>query len=124
MGPIIDEIKHFVREHYQLWNEQKREELLALCDAIAPNGYTIEYVGRPVQDGRQGWDEMFAHYGGKVRTDIKLLIANGDEVATQIDNVFVGEDRNVPSLETYRVADGKLAIRYFHREAPRTEDQR
>ncbi len=114
-GPSEQEIETFLRDQYRLWSEDKVEEMLALFRVIAPRGYTIEYVGQPVQEGEQAMAEMIAQYRGKVRTDLLQLIVNGNEAAACIDNVFVGETVGVPSIETYRFAAGQLAIRYYHK---------
>lgn len=113
-NPTSEEIAKFVREQYLLWNDQKREELMAYFRRMAPNGFIIEYVGKPPQEGEQAMDEMFAQYGGKVRTDLLQLLVNGNEAASYVDNRFLEKDVGMPSIETYKFEDGKLHVRYFH----------
>ncbi|WP_380879589.1 hypothetical protein ACFB49_23120 [Sphingomonas sp. DBB INV C78] len=113
-NPSSDEIATFLREQYLLWNDQKRDELMAYFRRMAPNGFTIEYVGRLPQDGEQAMEEMFAQYGGKCRTDLLQLLVNGNEAATYVDNRFVDTDVGMPSIETYKFEDGRMQIRYFH----------
>src|SRR3546814_18011550 len=56
-----------VRANYRLWNEEKRAELTALFEKLGPNGYSIEYVGSPVQDGAKAMDEMWDQYRSEER---------------------------------------------------------
>lgn len=111
-----DQIADFLRLQYQLWNEQKREELNAAFKAVAPNRLVIEYIGSPPLDGWRALDEMWELYGGKVRTDVAHLVVNGNEAAVYVRNVRLLEKdaHSVGSIETYRFQDGDLFIRYYH----------
>jgi hypothetical protein len=114
-NPSPAEIEKFLREQYQLWNDRDRDGIFACFRKIAPNGFTVEYVGGSFQDGERAMNEMFEVYGGKVRTDVLQLLVNGNEAATYIDNVELKPNgRHIPSLETYLFKDGKLHVRYFH----------
>src|SRR3546814_19509087 len=77
-----------VRANYRLWNEEKREELTALFEKLGPNGYTIEYVGSPVQDGAKAMDEMGDQYGGVCTTELGELIVNGKADPAFVQNLI------------------------------------
>lgn len=108
------EITTFLTEQYRLWSENKIDEMMALFSEIAPNGYTIEYVGQGPIDGPKGMADMIAEHAGKIRTDIVHLFVNGNEAAAVINNVVNETGAVMPSVDTYRFEDGTLAARYFH----------
>src|SRR3546814_18641431 len=62
-------------------------------------------------------DEMWDQYGGVCTTELVELIVNGNEAAAFVQNHMKTDDGivTIPSLETYKVENGKLHIRYFHR---------
>jgi len=102
-----------------LWNEGKRTELDQLFRSLGPNGFTIEYVGAEPVDGVKAMEDMWAEYGGKCTTEALEVIFNGSEGAAYIANHMQSPDGvlTIPSLETYKITDGRLTIRYFHRTA-------
>ena len=108
-----------IRDNYRLWNEGKRDELAALFFRMAPQGFSIEYVGSPAVDGPVAMDAMWRDYGGKCLTEPIEVIVNGSEGAAYVANHLRTEDgvTILPSLEIYHIADGKLTVRYFHRTA-------
>ncbi|MDH2133349.1 hypothetical protein N5J77_19645 [Sphingobium yanoikuyae] len=113
---VLD-LEQAIRDNYRLWNEGKRDELDRLFRALGPEGFTIEYVGSPAVDGDAAMAGMWAEYGGKCMTEPLEVIVNGSEGAAYVVNRLQTKDGAVtlPSLETYKVADGRLTIRYFHR---------
>ena len=108
-----------IRDTYRLWNEGSYEELNTLFRTMGPNGFSIEYVGSPAVDGPAAIEAMWLQYGGKCTTEAVEVIVNGSEGAAYVANHLQTEEgvTILPSLETYRVDDGKLTIRYFHRTA-------
>jgi limonene-1,2-epoxide hydrolase len=116
--PTDEQIASFITDQYRLWSEDKVEEMLALFQQIAPGGYTIQYVGQPVQEGEPAMAEMIHQYRGKVRTDLLQLIVNGNEAAAHVANRFVENGASMPSIETYRFDGGRMEIRYFHQPVP------
>ncbi len=116
--PGSAEIERFIRDQYRLWSDDRVEEMLELFRTIAPAGYTIEYVGRGVEDGDASMAAMIDQYRGKVLTHLRRLIVNGSEAAAVVDNEFVASGHVMPSIETYRFEGGRMAIRYFHETAP------
>lgn len=115
---VID-LEQGIRDNYRLWSEGKREELDRLFRALGPKGFSIEYVGSPPVEGAQAMAEMWDEYGGKCTTEALEVIVNGNEGAAYVANHLQTDDGIVtlPSLETYKVEDGRLHIRYFHRTA-------
>src|SRR5690606_16648714 len=112
-----DEIfKQAIEDNYRLWNENKIDDLLALFDKMGPEGFTIEYVGQEPVEGKKAIADMWAQYGGKSPAKPQLVLVNGNEGAAYVLN-YVQTDKGemvLPSLETYKVEDGKLTIRYYH----------
>ncbi len=115
--PVMLDLEQAIRDNYRLWNEGKRGELDQLFRSLGPIGFTIEYVGAPAIDGGKAMEEMWAEYGGKCTTEPLEVIVNGSEGAAYVANHLKTQDGivTIPSLETYKVADGRLTIRYFHR---------
>tara|TARA_R110000787_G_scaffold79023_9_gene172788 strand:- start:5819 stop:6190 length:372 start_codon:yes stop_codon:yes gene_type:complete len=113
------DLEQAIRDNYRLWNEGKREELDRLFAAMGPDGFTIEYVGAPSIDGPTAMADMWTKYGGQCITEPVEVIVNGSEGAAYVANRLQTPDGVVtlPSLETYKVEDGRLTIRYFHRAA-------
>ena len=111
------DLEQGIRDTYRLWNEGERDALDHLFRALGPKGFTIEYVGSPPMEGGQAMAEMWAQYGGKCTTEAREVIVNGHEGAAYVANHMQTPDGIVtlPSLETYKVEDGMLHIRYFHR---------
>ncbi|WP_404476495.1 nuclear transport factor 2 family protein [Novosphingobium sp. BL-52-GroH] len=111
------DLEQAIRDTYRLWNEGKREELDALFARMGPAGFSIEYVGSPAVDGPAAMEAMWREYGGKCSTEAVEVIANGTEGAAYVANHLQTEQgvTILPSLETYRIADGKLTVRYYHR---------
>ncbi|KJS07860.1 MAG: hypothetical protein VR73_07775 [Gammaproteobacteria bacterium BRH_c0] len=118
--PDAKTIETFLRAQYRLWSEGKFEEMLGEFRKIAPNGLTIEYVGKPPRDGWVELDEMWEQYGNKCPTEVVLLLVNGNEAATHILNHMKTPNGVVttPSLETYKFENGTLHVRYFHQAQP------
>ena len=105
-----------IRAIYSEWNAKNIEGVLAAFRALGPTGYTIEYIGSAPLDGEPAVRDMWATYGATCTTDIVHLIVNGDEAAALINNNIHGDGSvtTLPSIETYRVEDGRLTVRYYH----------
>jgi hypothetical protein len=110
------ELEQEIRDNYRLWNEGKRDELDRLFATLGPKGFTIEYVGSPPMEGPSAMTQMWDEFGGKCKTEAVVVIVNGNEGAAYVANHLQTPNGIVtlPSLETYRVSDGHLHIRYFH----------
>ncbi|MPS67259.1 MAG: hypothetical protein E2586_02015 [Novosphingobium sp.] len=114
---ITPDLEQAIKDNYRLWNEGKREELDALFRSLAPHGFTIEYVGSSAVDGPTAMAAIWKEYGGKCTTELLDVIVNGTEGAAYVSNHLQTDSGivSLTSLETYKVAGGRLAIRYFHR---------
>lgn len=117
--PSPEAIEKFLRLQYSLWSEGKFDEMLAEFRQIAPNGLTIEYVGKGIKDGWVELDEMWRDYGNKCPTELVEVLVNGNEAATYVFNHMQTPDgvHTMPSLETYLFENGTLHVRYFHQAA-------
>lgn len=112
--PTLEDIAHFASVQYQYWNDGKWDELFAAYDKIAPNGYTIQYFGKPVTDGRAALDKMIRNVAGKVRTNVREVLVNEGEAVVIVGNEVLGTDVETTSIERYLFKDGKVACSYFH----------
>lgn len=108
------DIEQFIINQYQLWSENRIDELMNLFRAIAPNGFTIQYVGTPEIEGEKAMADMIANYAGKVRAKLVRLLINGNEAATVVDNIRNDSGEVKPSIETYRFENGRMHARYYH----------
>ncbi|MFS0851419.1 hypothetical protein AB3M93_18430 [Novosphingobium panipatense] len=113
------DLEQAIRDNYRLWNEGRREELDLLFRRMGPAGFTIEYVGSAPVEGGAAMEAMWDQYGGKCTTEPLEVIVNGAEGAAFVANRLQTDDGIVtlPSLETYKISDGRLTVRYFHKTA-------
>jgi uncharacterized transporter YbjL len=116
MNAMEDTIKSI----YSSWNAGDLSGVLTAFAALGPKGYTIEYVGEAPLEGVAAVQDMWNNYAGTCTTDIVQLIVNGNEAAALIHNNVKTDDgvMTLPSIETYHVNDGVLAVRYFHQTPP------
>ena len=110
-----DEIKTFLEKQYDAWNRHEFVEMVALFDSIAPNGFTIEYVGQPVQEGHAALTAVCEKYGDSCKTELVEITVKGREAATVVRNHFFTKSalKTVVSVETYAFDDGRLRVRYY-----------
>lgn len=108
------DIENFITSQYQLWSENRVDEMMALFRTIAPNGFTIQYVGEPAIEGEKAMADMIASYAGKIRTELVRLLINGNEAAAVINNIRNESGEVKPSIETYRFENGRMHARYYH----------
>jgi hypothetical protein len=106
-----------IRSIYTLWDAGDREGVLNAFRTLGPMGFTVEYVGNAPLDGKAAVDDMWNQYAGTCTTEVVELLVNGSEAAALIHNKLKSESGIVtlPSIETYKVTDGVLEVRYFHR---------
>jgi hypothetical protein len=105
-----------IRAIYTSWNAGNLEAVLAAFSALGPQGYKIEYVGNAPLDGKPALEEMWSQYGCSCTVDIVELLVNGNEAAVMVHNNVQTPEGIVtmPSIETYKVSDGSLIVRYYH----------
>jgi hypothetical protein len=108
-----------IRSIYTCWNAADREGVMTAFRSLGPAGFTVEYVGNDPIDGKQAVNDMWHQYGGTCTTDVVELLVKGNEAAALIHNNLQTDNGIVviPSIETYKVSDGVLEVRYFHKTA-------
>jgi hypothetical protein len=99
------------------WNTGDKQAFFAEYRRVAPDGLTIEYVGRPTQDGWAVLDQMWDQQRAKIRVEPVTKIVNANEAACHIRNVIVGTERAIETIELYRFDAGRLYVRYFIKAA-------
>lgn len=106
-----------IRAIYSRWNAGDLHGVLAAFSALGPRGYTVEYVGNAPLDGKSALEDMWSQYGGSCTVEVVELLLNSNEAAVMVHNNVQTPEGVVamPSIETYKVTDGKLEVRYFHR---------
>ena len=109
-------IETFLRDQYDAWNRGDHERLFALFDAAAPGGYSIEFIGGGIMDGRAALQDLWDKYADKTKTELVSVLVNGLEAATIVHNHHYSPTSYSMglSVETYNFTGGKLHIRYFH----------
>lgn len=114
--PTEKEIHAFLHEHIRLWNAGDRAGFESLYRRYGAKSLSIEYVGHPVGDGWEAFNQLWDGYNGKFRVEISEVLVNGHEGACHYENVLVESGISSPSLELYVFGDGTLSIRYFHKK--------
>jgi limonene-1,2-epoxide hydrolase len=106
-----------IRAIYAHWNASDRDGVMNAFRTLGPSGFTIEYVGSAPLDGTAAVDDMWEQYAGSCTTDVVELLVNGNEAAALVHNNLKMDEGIVtlPSIEIYKVKDGVLEVRYFHR---------
>ena len=108
-----DAISAFLHSQVACWNAGDRNGFFAAYRAVAPNGLTIEYVGRGVTDGWPVLEQMWAQQSAKIEVEELLHVVNGSEAACHQLNKVRGTDTVIHTVELYRFDAGTLAVRYF-----------
>jgi hypothetical protein len=95
------------------WNEGNKEAFFDVYRRAAPAGLTIEYIGRPSQDGWAVLENMWDQQRVNIRVEPVTKIVNGNEAACYVRNVIIGTERAIETIELFRFEEGKLFVRYF-----------
>ncbi|RQH04951.1 nuclear transport factor 2 family protein [Paraburkholderia dinghuensis] len=106
-------IEAFLLAQTDHWNTGDKQAFLDDYRRAAPDGLTIEYVGRPPQDGWVVLDHMWDQQRDKIRVEPVAKIVNGNEAACYVRNVIIGTGRAIETIELYRFDAGQLYVRYF-----------
>src|SRR5690606_39566431 len=68
----------FLHDQLAAWNAHDREAFFGFYRAIAPNGLTIEYVGKPPRDPWEILETMWADHNAHMRLEpVKAIIKIG-----------------------------------------------
>jgi hypothetical protein len=116
MNPSPKDIRDFLIYQGELWNDSKREAMMAAYRDIAPAGLQMELpVGLPAQTGwgamEKLWDDF--HETTRVSYPIIAVAENGEAaVLERIDAVTPGVEPHF-SIHSYVFKDGGLLVRYF-----------
>lgn len=109
-----EEIAHFLHEQVEAWNEGDRDRFFTAYRTAAPQGLSIEYVGRaPPGDGWPVLEDMWAKQNGKVRAEVVATLLNGSEAACYHLNHVTATGAVIKTVELYAFSGGTLAVRYF-----------
>jgi hypothetical protein len=103
----------FLHGQIECWNAGDKEGFFAHYRAAAPNGLEIEYVGQPQGDAWQVLEAMWAQQNARIRIEVAACIVSGGEAACHHRNLMRDGPGGVETIETYRFAEGRLAVRYF-----------
>ena len=110
-------IETFLHEQTVHWNSGDKEAFLAAYRRVAPVALSIEYVGRPAQDGWPVLEQMWEQQRTKIRVEPVQKIINGNEAACFIRNVIIGTEKAIQTIELFRFEEGRLFVRYFIQQA-------
>ncbi len=112
-----DGIRRFIVQQAECWNTGRKEDFLALYRALAPNGLTLEYVGKSTATGEAAWaglDAMWAGYAHQVKIQPVEVIVNGMDAACYYRNLWPVPGTLSTGIETYSFRDGHIHARFFH----------
>lgn len=107
-------IEQFLHTQVAAWNSGDKGAFFDAYRAAAPQGLTIEYVGRgPANDGWPVLETMWAQQSAKVEIEELLFTVNGSEAACHNRNKVRGTAHAIETIELYRFDAGRLSVRYF-----------
>ncbi|CAG9166036.1 nuclear transport factor 2 family protein [Cupriavidus pinatubonensis] len=108
-----ERIEAFLNHQTEHWNQGDKQAFLEDYRRVAPEGLSIEYVGRAPQDGWSVLEQMWEQQRAKIRVEPVVKIVNGNEAACHVRNVIVGTGRAIETIELFRFEAGRLYVRYF-----------
>jgi hypothetical protein len=114
--PTEKEINAFLHDQIRFWNAGDREGFEGLYRRYGRNQLSIEYVGHPIGDGWEAFQQLWEGYNGKFTVEIHQILVNGHEGVCHYGNVLVETGVSSPSLEIYDFGDETLSVRYFHQK--------
>ena len=106
-------IAAFLHDQTEHWNAGDKTAFLDAYRRVAPAGLTIEYVGRPPQDGWPILEHMWENQRANIRAQPVAKIVNGNEAACYVHNRVIGTERTIETVELFRFESGRLFVRYF-----------
>ncbi|SOE73136.1 hypothetical protein SAMN05446635_4719 [Burkholderia sp. OK233] len=106
-------IPAFLHGQTEHWNAGDKAAFFDAYRRVAPAGLTIEYIGRPPQDGWPVLEHMWENQRANIRAEPVAKIINGNEAACYVRNVIIGTDRAIETVELFRFEAGRLFVRYF-----------
>jgi hypothetical protein len=106
-------IERFIHAQATAWNNGDKAAFLEAYRSVAPNGLTIEYIGRPIADGWPVLEAIWAQQNSKVQVEAVAIIVNAGEAACHNRNWIRGTQNWIETIELYRFDSGRLRVRYF-----------
>jgi len=106
-------IQAFVHAQVQAWNAGDKSLFFTTYRAAAPQGLTVEYVGRPATEGFAVLEGMWEAQNAKVQVEEVLAVVAGNEAACHNRNKVRGTATVIETVELYRFDEGHLTVRYF-----------
>ena len=106
-------MENFLHAQVKAWNAGDREAFFAAYRAAAPEGLSIEYVGKPASDGWPVLEGMWAQQSAKIEIEEVVAIINGSEAACHNRNKLRGTAMAIDTIELYRFDAGRVSVRYF-----------
>jgi hypothetical protein len=106
-----EDMEHFLHGQLDAWNKKDKAAFFAHYHAAAPNGLTIEYVGRPLSDPWKILEDMWNNNNAAMTVEAIHTVINGDEAACYHHNKTAAS--NIKTIEIYAFKDGALHVRYF-----------
>lgn len=107
------DIEGFVHEQIAAWNTGDKDAFFNAYRRVAPKGFTIEYVGKMTGDGWPILENMWNQQQAKFEVEEAVCIPCGNEVACHNLNKLRDGSMVLHTIETYRVEQGQLFVRYF-----------
>jgi len=115
--PIEDTLRRFIVRQAECWNAGRKDDFLALYREHAPQGLTLEYVGKSTMTGNAAWaglEAMWAGYAHQVRIQPVEIIVNGHDAACYYRNLWTEPGTLSTGIEVYTLRDNCIYARFFH----------
>lgn len=107
-------IQAFIHGQVACWNSGDKEQFFSLYKEVAPNGLTIEYVGRHQGDGFAILEGMWEQNQAVFRVEEAFSVYNGSEVACHNRNIKRDTGECLDTIEIYHFKPGgEVHVRYF-----------
>lgn len=117
MTATATDIATFLLRQVDAWNAGDHDEFIALHEAIAPAGVSVENpVGSRPQQGRAALERLWQDYQSRTKLAYVTVITSPSGEAAVLEQITAEhEGRPVVrhSLHTYDFAGGALAARYY-----------
>ena len=107
------EIERFLHGQLNAWNAHDHAAFFGFYRQFAPNGLTIEYVGKPPRDPWEILETMWTDHNAGMRLEAVKAVINGHEAACHHRNHIEAAGVVIETMELYDFGDGTLSIRYF-----------
>ena len=107
------DIETFLHGQIECWNSGNRKGFFEHYRQVAPEGLSIEYVGRAVMDDWPVLEGMWDQQNSRFSVEVEVSIVGPNEAACHHRNVMRDGSGLIETIELYKFADGKTSVRYF-----------